>query len=262
MSNPLSTDEVSVTFDGHVAVITIHRPPHNYFDFSLIQQLAGIYEALAADERCRAAVLRSEGKNFCAGANFQARGDWGTDRLDAQAGQLYIEAIRLFRANLPVVAAVQGAAVGGGLGLALSADFRVTCPEGRFSANFVRLAFHHGFGLTVTLPRVIGRQRAELMLMTGRRIKGEEAFAWGLADVLRPLDDLWESAIGLAKEIAAGGPLALASIRETMRGSLADEIKAATDHELAVQSRLRTSEDFAEGVRATAERRPAKFQGR
>lgn len=262
MSRSLSTGEVSVTLDGHVATVEIHRPPHNWFDFSLIQQIAGIYEGLAGDPRCRAAVLCSEGKNFCAGANFQSREDWGVDQVDAQASQLYVEAIRLFRANLPVVAAVQGAAIGGGLGLAMSADFRVTCPEGRFSANFVRLAFHHGFGLTATLPRVIGQQKAELMLMTGRRVKGEEAAAWGLADACVPLDQVRETAVSLAREIAAGGPLALAGIRETMRGELADAVKAATDRELAVQSRLRTSEDFAEGVLATAERRPANFQGR
>jgi len=262
MPHPLSTDEVSVDLEDHVATVEIHRPPHNWFDFSLIQQLAGIYDGLAASDDCRALVLCSEGKNFCAGANFADRGDWGTDALDAQAGRLYVEAIRLFRANIPVVAAVQGAAVGGGLGLAMSADFRVTCPEGRFAANFVRLAFHHGFGLTVTLPRVLGRQKAELMLLTGRRVKGEEAYAWGLADALVPIDEVRSAALDLAREIAAGGPLAIRSIRETMRGSLADEIKAATDHELAVQSRLRHSEDFQEGVRATAERRPARFGGR
>jgi enoyl-CoA hydratase/carnithine racemase len=262
MPHPLSTDEVSVAIEDHVATVEIHRPPHNWFDFSLIQQLAGIYEALAASDACRAAVLCSEGKNFCAGANFASRGDWGTDALDAQAGRLYVEATRLFRANVPVVAAVQGAAVGGGLGLALSADFRVTCPEGRFSANFVRLAFHHGFGLSVTLPRVVGRQKAELMLLTGRRVKGEEAFDWGLADALVPLEEVRGAAQALAREIAAGGPLAIRSIRETMRGDLADAVKEATDHELSVQSRLRHSEDFAEGVRATAERRPARFSGR
>jgi enoyl-CoA hydratase/carnithine racemase len=262
MPHPLSTDEVSVDLDRHVATVEIHRPPHNFFDFSLIQQIAGIYEGLAAEPSCRAAVLCSEGKNFCAGADFQSRSRWGIDQVDAQAGRLYVEAIRLFRADLPVVAAIQGAAVGGGLGLAMSADFRVTCPEGRFSANFVRLAFHHGFGLTVTLPRAIGRQKAELMLMTGRRVKGEEALAWGLAEALVAQDRVRGAAQDLAGEIAEGGPLALSSIRTTMRGSLADEIKAATDHELAIQSELRTSEDFAEGVRATGERRPASFQGR
>lgn len=262
MPHPLSTEEVSVSVDDRVATVEIRRPPHNFFDHALIRQLADIYEGLAASPDCRAVVLCSEGKNFCAGADFQSRSQWGTDRLDEQAGQIYIEAVRLFAADIPVVAAVQGAAIGGGLGLAMSADFRVTCPEGRFSANFVRLAFHHGFGLTVTLPRVLGRQKAELMLMTGRRLRGDEAHAFGLADVLVPLAEVRAAARDLAAEIAEGGPLALTEIRRTMRGDLADAIRAATDHELAVQSRLRATEDFGEGVRATAERRAPRFQGR
>ena len=143
MPDSVSTEEVSVEVRDWVATLEIHRPPHNFFDFALIKQLADIYESLVARDDCRAIMLCSEGKNFCAGANFQARESWGSDRLDSQAGQIYIEAIRLFKANIPVVAAVQGAAIGGGLGLAMSADFRVTCAEGRFSANFVRLAFHH-----------------------------------------------------------------------------------------------------------------------
>ncbi|MCB1742087.1 MAG: enoyl-CoA hydratase/isomerase family protein [Gammaproteobacteria bacterium] len=261
MSHPLSTEEVSVELKDLVATLEIHRPPNNFFDFALIQQLAGIYEALAEADDCRAIMLCAEGKNFCAGANFASRG-FGKDQLEGQAGQLYIEAIRLFRANIPVVAAVQGAAIGGGLGLAMSADFRVTCEEGRFAANFVRLAFHHGFGLTVTLPRAIGQQRAELMLMTGRRIKGQQAYEWGMADEFVPMDQLRERAWALAREIAEGGPLALKTIHQTMRGKLPDEVRAATDHELDIQNQLRVTEDFKEGVESTNARRPANFKGR
>ena len=89
--------------------------------------------------------------------------------------------MRLFANPTPVVAAIQGAAVGGGLGLALMADFRVASPEARFSANFARLGFHHGFGLTVTLPRLVGQQRAAEMLYTGQRVKSDEALRIGLA---------------------------------------------------------------------------------
>ncbi|MDX1433031.1 MAG: enoyl-CoA hydratase/isomerase family protein, partial [Gammaproteobacteria bacterium] len=167
--------DLSVEVADHVATVTIHRPPNNFFDFDLIRAIANAYEALDGDDACRAIVLCSEGKHFCAGANFQARESWGHERLDDQASQLYVEAVRLFRARKPVVAAVQGAAVGGGLGLALSADFRVTCEEARFCANFARLGFHQGFGLSVTLPRLVGPAKASLLLFTGRRIKGGEA---------------------------------------------------------------------------------------
>jgi enoyl-CoA hydratase/carnithine racemase len=174
---------------------------------------------------------------------------------------LYAEAVRLFSNTKPIVAAVQGAAVGAGLGLALVADFRVVAPEARFTANFVKLGFHAGFGISHTLPRLIGLQRAALMLETGRRIRGDEALAWGLADELAPLDGLRAAAIALAREIAENAPLAVQSTRATLRAGLAEAVKAITDHEFIEQSRLRQTADFAEGVRAVAERRPGRFVG-
>jgi enoyl-CoA hydratase/carnithine racemase len=152
--------------------------------------------------------------------------------------------------------------VGGGLGLAMVPDFRVACPEARFCANFTRLGFHPGFGLTVTLTEVIGPSKAALMFYTSRRVTGEEALQWGLADVLVPLDEVRKAAIALAAEIAENSPLGLLSTRATMRAGLADRVRAATDHELEEQNRLRVTEDFKEGVKAMAERRVPNFAGR
>jgi enoyl-CoA hydratase/carnithine racemase len=174
---------------------------------------------------------------------------------------LYVEAVRLFSAKKPIVAAVQGAAVGAGLGLALVADFRVVAPEARFTSNFVKLGFHPGFGVTYTLPRLIGQQKAALMCLTGRRIGGEEALAWGLADAIAPLDELLDAALALANEIAEAAPLAVQSTRATLRAGLAEAVKNQTDHELVEQSWLRKTKDFAEGVRAVNERRAGNFVG-
>jgi enoyl-CoA hydratase/carnithine racemase len=156
---------------------------------------------------------------------------------------------------------VQGAAIGGGLGLALAADFRVGAPEARFSANFARLGFHQGFGLSVTLPALVGQQRAAELLYTGRRIGGEAAAEIGLVDRLVALDDLVPAAHELAGEIAGSAPLAVRSIRATLRGDLADRVAAATEHEMAEQERLRRTPDFREGTRAMAERRAPNFTG-
>ena len=134
--------------------------------------------------------------------------------------------------------------------------------DARFAANFARLGFHQGFGLSVTLPALVGQQKALELLYTGRRINGEEALAIGMADRLVPQDALREEAHAFALEIARSAPLAVLSIRQTMRGDLADKVKAATDHELVEQDRLRRTEDFKEGVRATAERRLPDFKGR
>ena len=257
-----TAQELSVTMTDYVAIVEIRRPPNNFFDFNLIRQIADTYELLDNDDACRAIVLCSEGKHFCAGADFSARESWGQEQLDAQAGNLYREAARVFRAQKPVIAAVQGAAIGGGLGLACSADHRVTCREARFSANFSRLAFHQGFGLSETLPRLIGPTQASLLLLTGRRVPGDDAHAMGLADELVPQADVRERAMALAQEIAASGPLAVRAIRATLRDGLADAVIAATEHELNQQSQLRLTEDFQEGVRAMAERRTPHFEGR
>ena len=133
--------------DDHVAVAEIGRPPDNYFDVDLISSMADAFEWADAEAGARAIMLCSAGKHFCAGADFtgrsgQARPLGSGSGSGHGAGDLYAQAARLFRAPLPVVAAVQGAAVGGGLGLACAADFRVASPAARFSANFARLGLH------------------------------------------------------------------------------------------------------------------------
>jgi 2-(1,2-epoxy-1,2-dihydrophenyl)acetyl-CoA isomerase len=247
--------------DDRVGTAEIARPPDNFFDVGLIASLVEAYGWLDEQAGARAIVLCSEGKHFCAGADFTGRTQQA-QRGAGGPGKLYVEAVRVFEAQLPVVAAVQGAAVGGGLGLACSADFRVATPQSRFLANFARLGLHHGFGLTVTLPPIVGQQRALDMLYTGRRVGGEEAARIGLADRLADPAGLREAAHELAAEIAAAGPLAVRSIRGTMRAGLADRVRAATDHELAEQEWLQQTADFAEGIAASAERRAPRFEGR
>jgi enoyl-CoA hydratase/carnithine racemase len=254
--------DVSISLDHLVALVEIHRPPHNFFDHALIRNLADAFEALDANPECRASVLAAEGKSFCAGANFHADADAAPDRpATIETNPLYAEAVRLFACKKPIVAAVHGSAIGGGLGVALVADFRVVCGETRFAANFVALGIHPGFGITHTLPRLIGQQKANLLLYTGRRIDGGTALHWGLADVFTSQDKVREEALKLAAEIAANAPLAVQSTRATMRQGLAEAIKRATDHEFIEQQRLFATDDHIEGVRAVTERRPGKFTG-
>ena len=259
--------DIGVELSGHVGTIEIQRPPHNFFDIVLINSIADALEAFDRDDKCRAVVLAAQGKSFCAGANF---GDGSTlDKSGQRPGEasspvqhLYMQAIRLFRSKKPIIGAIHGAAVGGGLGVAMVPDFRVACPETRFVANFTRLGFHPGFGLTETLPAIIGKQKAAMMFYTSRRVTGEEAFAMGLADMLVPQAEVRTAAHKLAAEIAENAPLAILATRLTMRNGLADRIMAATEHELTEQTRLRRTEDFKEGVNAMSERRVPNFTGR
>ena len=252
--------EVSATTHGHVVVLEIDRPPNNFVSVDLMRALADALEEADDDKGLRASVVCSAGKAFCAGADLASPTGVGGAGMQG-INPLYHEAVRLFSIRKPIIMAVQGAAVGAGLGLALVGDFRVAAPEARFVSNFVKLGFHPGFGITHTLPRVVGEQKALLMCLTGRRIKAEEALAWGLVDEIAPLEDLRAAALRLAAEIAENAPLAVQSTRKTFRADLAAAVKAQTDHELIEQTWLRETADFAEGVRSVNERRVGKFVG-
>jgi 2-(1,2-epoxy-1,2-dihydrophenyl)acetyl-CoA isomerase len=260
MSGPGNDVSVEIA-DDFVATVQFHRPPDNFIDAVVIAALAEAYEQLERDSACRAIVLCSEGRHFSAGVAF-AGAETAASGEALRSGAFYREAVRLFAASLPVVAAVQGAAVGGGLGLALAADFRVASAESRFWANFARLGFHHGFGMSVTLPALVGQQAALDLLCTGRRVRGEEALELGLCDRLVSTDRIRQEAHGFAAEIASSAPLAVRAIRRTLRGDLADRIREATEREQAEQVRLMETHDFREGVRAVSERRVPKFEGR
>ncbi len=248
------TDEalqVSCTRQGAVAVVRFSRGAKNHFSTELITALADAFEEAAADPAVRAFVLASDGRNFCAGADLVGGNE--------EPERLYTQALRLFSIAKPIVAAVQGAAIGGGLGLALVADFRIVAPSSRLAANFVKIGIHPGFAITHVLPRVVGHQKAAEILLTGRRLTGEEAVAIQLADRLVPEQDIFEAALDLAAEIAANAPLAVEATRATIRMGLLEEIRRRTDHEATEQMRLRVTDDFAEGVRAVADRRPGAW---
>jgi 2-(1,2-epoxy-1,2-dihydrophenyl)acetyl-CoA isomerase len=238
-----------------VAEVEWHRPPANFFDVALLR---GILDARSWAERrgCRAVVLCSEGKHFCAGFDFSGSGSPPGETLAA----LYGRAEELVGGPLPLVAAVQGSAVGGGLGLALACDLRVASTATRFSANFARLGLHHGFGLSSTLPEVVGAQRALELLLTGRRIDGIEAERIGLCDRLD--DDPRGGARRLASELAEAAPLAVRAIRATQRARIVEGFRSAVERERAEQLRLMGTDDFREGITASAERRTPRFSGR
>lgn len=256
-------EDIGAELQGNVAVVELRRPPDNYFSNEMIRQIAHAYEHLDTVDECRVIVLCSQGKSFCAGADLKNRPDTGTHTEGGGvAKHLYREAIRVFKTRKPVVAAVHGAAIGGGMGLAVSADFRVTCKEARFSVNFSRLGLHPGFGLTHTLPRLIGPQKASLLFLTGRRINGEDAVNMGVADVLVAQADVRAKAMELATEISQSAPLAVMSIRETMRRGLFEAVESMTERELFEQEWLRRTEDFKEGVKSWAEKRVGNFKAR
>lgn len=252
---------VTTRTQDHVGEILFSAPPHNFASPELLRQIADALDAFDADPAVRCTVLASAGKTFCGGANLAGDEDLqGASGMDS-VSQLYAQAKRLFRRKKPMVAAIQGAAVGAGLGLALAADFRVAGPGARFAANFSRLGFHPGFALTRTIPRVVGEQRGKWMMLSSERIKPETALEWGLADRTAAEGEVLAEAHRMAAELAENAPLALVSIRETLMAGLLDEIDATLAHEHKEQSALKATADYEEGVASVFERRAANFKG-
>src|ERR1019366_3422361 len=149
-------EHIAVSEAGVIATIEVTRGPNNFIDTDMVAEIADALDEYDRTDGVRAIVLCAEGKHFCAGADFGSRGLDGAIRPAKRGRHLYKEAQRLWKSGKTIVAAVHGAAVG----LAVIAYFRVPCPEARFSTNFTRLGYHPGFGLTATLPRLIGEQKA------------------------------------------------------------------------------------------------------
>jgi 2-(1,2-epoxy-1,2-dihydrophenyl)acetyl-CoA isomerase len=224
--------DVEWRVDGDVGIVTLNRPPHNFMDADLISDVVTAIESLTGE--CLAVVLNAEGRNFCAGADITKR---ESSTFSRTGRHLYDHALDLFRQSLPVIAAVQGKAVGGGLGLALTADLRVGTPSTKFIANFSAIGIHPGFGISATLPALVGLSRATDMLTTSRQVAGEEALGWGLLDRLVEQDPL-EEALAVARSIAAAPSNAVASVRRTLRRGLVASLVDAMAHERAEQEAL------------------------
>jgi enoyl-CoA hydratase/carnithine racemase len=247
------TTDVTVEIDGHVAILEMHRPPTNFFDEALLGAIGEALFEIDENPEVRAIVLCAEGRHFCAGADLRNVDSHGLRRV-------YRKAFALFSTRKPIVAAVQGAAIGGGVGLALAADFRVATPKSRFSANFARLGFHQGFGISVTLPAVVGQQKALELLYTGRAVSGTEAHEIGLVDRLVEVDPR-PAALEFAREIAGSAPMSLVAIRATMRRTLNAQVHATLDQEAAAQTVLLDSKDLREGIDASIGKREPVFVG-
>jgi enoyl-CoA hydratase/carnithine racemase len=260
---------VGVSRDGHVVVVEIQQGPHNFASTDVMNELADALEAATADG-ARAALLCSEGKSFCAGAQFsgsegQRAGNFGAFVQSDNAspiGPFYESAMRLYNVTIPIVAAVHGPAVGAGFGLATACDLRVICAEAFMATNFVRLGIHPGFGISVTLPELIGPARAADVLLTGRRIYGEEAFQLGLANRLVAQAEVRPTALALAHEMASAAPLAVQATRATLRTGLAERVRERLLHERLTQDRLSATADAEEGIASMLARRDPVFTGR
>jgi enoyl-CoA hydratase len=254
--------------DDGVAVLTLDDPERrNAMTETMGDDLTARCAELADDTSVRAVVLTGAPPAFSAGGDLDMLEDLG--RRAREEGFDATDHMRAFYRRFlavrdlpqPVVAAINGHAVGAGLCVALACDLRIVAAEAKVGLNFARLGLHPGMGGSWLLPRTLGEQQAKLWLYTGRLFSGLEAAADGLALEALPAGQVLDAARGLAAEIAAASPVVVRQLKATL-ATLPPDLDAALDREAAAQAVNYASEDLAEGLAAGRARRAPSFPGR
>jgi 2-(1,2-epoxy-1,2-dihydrophenyl)acetyl-CoA isomerase len=259
----MSDEPVVLTRDEDgVRVITLNRPRvRNAFDLALRHELIAALTAAAADDAVRVLVLTGAGGAFCAGGDISAMTTLTGAEAVARAELTQSVVRTLWNGTKPALAAVEGPAFGAGLSLALACDRVVAAADARFGAAFTRLGLAGDMGIMATLPERLGPARARQFLMFAQQVAAPEALDMGLIDAITEPGQAVAAALADARKLAAGPPLALAAIKATIgREPLSREETLAA--EAAAMAGIYGSSDFAEGVAAFREKRPAKFEGR
>jgi enoyl-CoA hydratase len=249
--------------DG-IARITVNRPDKlNALNAIVIAELGDAVTRIETDSAVQGAILTGAGaKAFVAGADISELKEQGVTggRARALAGQQVFR--RLERCGKPVIAAVNGFALGGGCELAMACHLRVASEQARFGQPEVKLGIAPGYGGTVRLPRLVGKGRAFELLLTGEMIDAQEALRIGLVNRVVPADRLLAEAEGLLRTILTNGPLAIRACLEAVENGLDMTVDQALLLEASYFGLLSATEDMGEGTRAFLEKRKPAFKGR
>ncbi len=262
MRDPVRAEVVE---DG-VLLVTLDRPPANAIDVPTSLALHDAFARLEADPLLRVGIVTGAGDRFfCAGWDLKAAA--AGESVDADHGPGGFAGLtELFGRRKPVIAAVRGLALGGGLELALAADLRVLSDDAEVGLPEVTLGVVPDSGGLLRLPRLLPATLARELLLTGRRMGAAEAARWGLANAVVPRDAVLDAALGLARAIVAAAPLAVAAVLEVLRATEGMGVEAAFTRmragDLADYEALLASEDAVEGPLAFAEKRPPRWLGR
>jgi methylglutaconyl-CoA hydratase len=248
--------------DDGVRIVTLDRPPVNALGRQIVEELIQTWATLASDGEARCVVVRSGGKHFCGGADLKERRTMTDDEVLAFVPRLKAAAGDVAALPVPTIAAVRGAAAGGGCELALACDLRVLADDASMGLRETALAILPGAGGTQRLPRLIGPARAKRWIFTAAMHSASDALADGVADRVVPADRLDEEAGALAREIAANGPVAVRLAKRAIDQGAHLPIDEALALEWECYGGVVETEDRVEALRAFAEKRPPRFKGR
>jgi len=251
----------------HIATITLNRPENrNSMTPDVLDGLASSLQRINADTDVRCVIITGKGKSFCAGADFktgaQAESKGNAVMPNDRSFAIYQSFLSVLEIEVPVIGALNGHAIGGGLGLAMVCDMRVANRDSKYGANFTKLGLHPGMSTTYLLPRLVGLPRAAELLFTGRIITGEEAAEYGLANYAVGTDEVLAKAQELAGEVASSAPIATRWTKRSLYENVQFDPVTAGRHEADLQSRTIETEDFKEGVEALLNKRKPEFKGR
>ncbi|NRA02926.1 MAG: enoyl-CoA hydratase/isomerase family protein [Myxococcales bacterium] len=263
MSDPAVLYEVK----EQIARITLNRPENrNSMTEDVLEGLRAAIEEVKRDADLRCVVITGSGRSFCAGADFRSQVQRDADGPQLLPNErsfaMYAPFLSVLDIEIPVIGALNGHAIGGGLGLALVCDVRVANREAKYGANFVRLGLHPGMATTYLLPRLLGVPRGVELLLTGRIVTGAEAAEIGLVNHAVAPDQVLERSLEIAREVATAAPIAVRWTKHSIYRGLGWDPRTAAEHEAHAQSRTIETEDSREGIQALLEKRPAEFKNR
>lgn len=269
----MSEKTVLIDKKDMIATITLNRPEsNNAFDFPMMEAIDNAINDVAADKGTRVVIITGAGKAFCAGGDISYLGSLVEGRAEfartvigdvvKRVGHMPTVVLKIRNMNKPVIAAVNGIAAGGGMGLALACDMRIVSEKARFSTIFIKRGVIPDCAASYNLPRLIGMAKACELVLTGKIINAQEAERIGLVNKVVPHDELMKATKELAAEIAKNPPLAVGLAKAALyRGMLEPDISGHMDFENLTQNALMGTKDFKEGIDSFMEKREPVFKG-
>ena len=264
MSEPAVLYEVK----DQIAQITLNRPENrNSMTADVLDGFADAVGQVKTDPDVRCVIITGSGRSFCAGADFRSQVQRDSTRErpllpHERSFAMYQPFLSVLGIEVPTIGALNGHAIGGGLGLALVCDMRVANAEAKYGAKFAKLGLHPGMATTYILPRLVGLPKAAELLLTGRIIEGSEAAELGLANYAVPAVQVLEKSWELAREVASCAPIAVRMTKRSLYENVNYDAVTAAYHEAQAQSRTIETDDQTEGVAALLEKRKPVFRNR
>ena len=248
--------------DDGITLVRLDNPPVNALSVALLAEIAAVATAIARDDTVKTVVVTGEGKAFAAGADISEFGGSARAREITDGFRAAFDAVATV--PRPVIAAINGVALGGGMELALACDLRVVADKARMGQPEILLGIIPGAGGTQRLPRLVGAARAKELIWSGRQVGADEALAIGLADRVAPAGEVVDNALAWASELAAGAVAAMGLAKRVIDRGFDGPLSAGLDVESDAFVEVFATEDATTGVRSFLEHGPgkAKFQGR